>query len=100
MRTPPPDVAIHFPTPNYVDPELRSEGLFATLVAMSALSLIAVSARLYARIRVKRWLGLDDAMIVPALVSGPCTRSQYRANYHEDLLSRHVSHHHPWQSPL
>lgn len=59
-----------WPTPNYENPELAGslEGSLATSIILGSIAVAAVSARLWSRFRILRRLGLDDMMIVIALV--------------------------------
>lgn len=61
---------LDWPSPNYVDPPKNPatvavyvfNGFFLTLAT------IAVAARLYTRIIIRRWFGLDDLFIILAFV--------------------------------
>lgn len=59
-----------WPTPNYENPELAGslEGSLATSIILGSIAVAAVCARLWSRFRILRRLGLDDMMIVVALV--------------------------------
>jgi hypothetical protein len=65
---PPLSVIIGWPTPNYVDPEKRSSGEFAIGAIFFALATVVVFLRLYARLFIRRWFGLDDFFICFAWV--------------------------------
>lgn len=71
MQLPPLDVIIHWPTPNYENPETRGNALLALLIIFSLLVLLAVSGRFYSRFMIKNWFGWDDGMISLALVRAP-----------------------------
>jgi len=57
-----------WPKPNYKNPITRSKQTLGVGGAFLGLSTLAVIARLYARIVIRRWFGLDDACIVVAYV--------------------------------
>jgi Na+/phosphate symporter len=65
---PPLSVILSWPTPNYVDPVTRGWGDVILCVVLYALALFTVVARLWARLIIKHNAGLDDVMIVIAMV--------------------------------
>jgi hypothetical protein len=69
MRIPPLEVLLSWPTPNYDNPPTRGRASLIFNIIFITLVLIAVILRLYCRIRVRQWFGMDDVMIAPALVS-------------------------------
>lgn len=81
MRIPPPDVVSSWPAPNYTDPETRGNALLICNVIFQTLATIAVAGRLYSRF-VKKWFGIDDAMIILAYVSS--TQNQQRLEIFAD----------------
>jgi hypothetical protein len=68
MQLPPVDVLLSWPTPNYVDPETRGPALLIVNSILIALTILTVVARLYTRIVIKRWFGIDDIFILFALL--------------------------------
>jgi hypothetical protein len=67
---PPGDGALHtWPAPNYVDPETRGWGAPAGIIAMCIVTTAVVAARLWARFRIKHTSGVDDWLIIAAMVS-------------------------------
>jgi hypothetical protein len=68
MQLPPVDVLLSWPTPNYVDPETRGPALLIVNSILIALTILTVAARLYTRIVIKRWFGIDDIFILFALL--------------------------------
>jgi uncharacterized membrane protein len=68
MQLPPVDVLLSWPTPNYVDPETRGPALLIVNSILIALTILTVIARLYTRIVIKRWFGIDDIFILFALL--------------------------------
>lgn len=57
-----------WPTPNYVDPPTRGDALLIVNSILIALVVIVVGLRMYTRLIIKRWFGLDDIFILVALV--------------------------------
>jgi hypothetical protein len=68
MRLPPVDVLLSWPTPNYVNPKTRGPALAIVNYTLAAVTIITVALRLYTRVFIKRWFGLDDVFIILALV--------------------------------
>jgi hypothetical protein len=70
MLSIPLEVMLHWPVPNWQNPETRSnlQLYFASSIFL-ALSIGCVLVRLYSRIFVRRYFGLDDVFIVLAFVS-------------------------------
>lgn len=64
------DIA-NFPVPNYENPELAGSlaGSLATSIVLGSFTVVAVFIRLWSRLRIVHRLGLDDMMIIVALVS-------------------------------
>lgn len=63
-----PEEIARWPKPNYHNPMRRGWGLVALCIALFVLALGIVIARLYARIRIQRNYGLDDTLIIAAIV--------------------------------
>jgi hypothetical protein len=61
-------VIASWPTPNYTNPHTYGPALLIFNTILIALSSIAVSLRLYVRLTITKWFGLDDALIVLAQV--------------------------------
>lgn len=57
-----------WPTPNYVNPPTRGDALLIVNTVFIALVVIVVGLRMYTRLVIKRWFGLDDIFILIALV--------------------------------
>lgn len=67
---PPADNGTHtWPAPNYINPEQRGWGAPAGIIAMCIVTYAVVGARLWARFWVKRRGGVDDWLIICAMVS-------------------------------
>ncbi|KAH5690820.1 hypothetical protein HBI23_013520 [Parastagonospora nodorum] len=68
MRLPPVDVLLSWPTPNYENPKTRGPALAIVNYTLAAVTIITVALRLYTRVFIKRWFGLDDVFIILALI--------------------------------
>jgi hypothetical protein len=68
MRLPPADVLLAWPPANYDNPVTRGSALVVVNSAFIAITTITVILRLYTRLVVKRWFGIDDVFILVALV--------------------------------
>lgn len=64
-------VILSWPKPNYTHPETRGDALLVVNSVLIALVVIIVGLRMYTRLVIKRWFGLDDIFILTALV-GNC----------------------------
>lgn len=67
---PPIDVIRSWPEPNYVNPETHGPGLMVVACMLPAIAIGVVGTRLYARFKITRAPGIDDALVVCALVFG------------------------------
>jgi hypothetical protein len=65
---PPLSVILSWPQPNYTNPVTRGPAVYVFSSIFLALATIVVLLRLYARVIIRRWFGLDDALIVVAWV--------------------------------
>jgi len=68
MQLPPADVLLSWPTPNYDNPVTRGPALVIVNSIFISLAVITVVARIYTRIVIKRWFGIDDVFILLALL--------------------------------
>ena len=66
----PPEVIASWPKPNTVNPETHGPGLMIVSSVLSAVAIAVVATRLYARFVITRAPGIDDALIVLAVVFG------------------------------
>jgi hypothetical protein len=64
----PQEVYDAWPKPNYVNPETRGHAFYFVSSISLAAAAISVCLRLWTRIYVRRYFGLDDLLIVLALV--------------------------------
>ena len=69
MRTIPLEVIASWPPGNYTNPETRGNGLIIVNAVLMSLVTFVVFLRLYVRIYLLRWFGIDDLFIIIALVS-------------------------------
>jgi hypothetical protein len=61
-------VAVHWPTPNYTHPHTRGPELYIINSIFLFIATFCVATRLYTRISIRNWFGLDDVFISIALV--------------------------------
>jgi hypothetical protein len=66
MRIPPVTVLLTWPTSDSTNPITHGQALLITNVVAITLVCIAVTGRLYSRIVIKQWFGVDDTMCVLA----------------------------------
>ena len=57
-----------WPPPNYENPETRGPELIIVNSVFLAFATVFIGMRLYTRIFVKKWFGLDDVFIILAYV--------------------------------
>jgi hypothetical protein len=69
MRFEHPEVVATWPAPNYVNPKTYGPAPYIINSIVFSLAVIAVATRLYIRLFRRKWLGLDDGLILLALVS-------------------------------
>ncbi|KAF1933936.1 uncharacterized protein M421DRAFT_414984 [Didymella exigua CBS 183.55] len=68
MQLPPIDVILSWPKPNYANPHTRGDALLIINSILIALAVIVVGLRMYTRLIIKRWFGLDDVFTLLALM--------------------------------
>jgi hypothetical protein len=68
MRLPPPEVLATWPTPDYVDPHTRGNGALIVNIVCLSFGFVITLLRLYTRLKITYSPGLDDVLIVIALV--------------------------------
>ncbi|KAK5111136.1 hypothetical protein LTR62_005335 [Meristemomyces frigidus] len=68
MRIPPVAVLLTWPAPNYVDPVTHGPALLIVNAIFITLVCVAVTGRLYSRLVIKPWFGIDDTLILFAWV--------------------------------
>ena len=64
-----PAVIASWPTPNYVDPITRGALLPASVIVLQIMVALAVAARLYARFFMLKSPGIDDFLVIFAMVA-------------------------------
>lgn len=72
---PPPEVIASWPAANHVDPIRRDWTLAILTIILFFLTLALVSARLWARFILQHNAGIDDAIIIIAMVPTACPSS-------------------------
>jgi hypothetical protein len=68
MQLPPATVVASWPLPNYVDPVTRGNSLTVLNTVFIGIALVIVALRIYTRVFVVRFFGIDDAFIIIAVV--------------------------------
>lgn len=68
MRTIPEEVIASWPEPNYIDPVTRGPALIIVECIGLAIALVCLILRLYVRAFLMRNIGLDDWIMVAAMV--------------------------------
>lgn len=71
MRNPPPEVVASWPPPNYVNPVHRGPTLLIVEVTIMSVAILTLMARLYVRIFKVNKHGLDDWLMLAAMVNIP-----------------------------
>ncbi|KAF2101379.1 hypothetical protein NA57DRAFT_35108, partial [Rhizodiscina lignyota] len=92
---PPLAVIESWPTPNYVDPHTRGWSLVILMCVLYAIALLAVVARLWARLGILHNAGADDAIIVAAMVPATAMTITIGLASRKYGFDRHV-----WDVPL
>lgn len=59
---------LSWPKPNYANPHTRGDALLIVNSILIALVVIVVGLRMYTRVVIKRWFGIDDVFTLLALV--------------------------------
>ena len=65
---PPPQIIRSWPAPNHTNPETHSPAILILCCILGPLTFLVVGARLWARFRIQRNAGLDDWLMLAALV--------------------------------
>lgn len=76
MRNPPPEVVASWPPPNYVNPVHRGPTLLIVEVTIMSVAILTLMARLYVRIFKVNKHGLDDWLMLAAMVNIPPNPTQ------------------------
>lgn len=91
MQLPPLSVLTAFPKSNYVDPVVRGPALIIITTIMFPITLFMVILRVYTRIRVTRSFGLDDTLLVLAILPTVCSTSVFRTRNLRSYLMAIIS---------
>ncbi|KAF1811365.1 hypothetical protein P152DRAFT_459764 [Eremomyces bilateralis CBS 781.70] len=95
MILPPTEILLKWPPPDYETPETRGSSLLVASSIFTAFAAVAVALRLYARIFITRWFGIDDVLICFALLFTIGT------NVTVDLgISKYGWNRHTWDVPI
>ena len=95
MIIPPVEVMLRWPTPNYENPEIRGLAIIVVNSVFLALSIIVVLLRLYTRIFITRWFGLDDVLILVTILFTIALNGTFYAGALHYGWNRHI-----WDIPL
>ena len=68
MWTIPARIMLAWPVPNYVNPQKKGPEIWIVSSIFVAFATFCVGMRLYTRVFIRRWFGLDDALILLAYV--------------------------------
>jgi hypothetical protein len=68
MKLPPANVLATWPTPNYTDPVTRGNSVLVVTIVLLSLAFAVTCLRLYTRFKITCSPGIDDLLIVIALV--------------------------------
>ncbi|KAI9646525.1 hypothetical protein NHQ30_004518 [Ciborinia camelliae] len=68
MQLPPPEIIATWPAPNYENPITRGEGVLVVNSILFPVVLLIILIRLYARLRISKSFGLDDWLIIAAML--------------------------------
>ncbi|PQE16809.1 integral membrane protein [Rutstroemia sp. NJR-2017a BBW] len=90
MRLPPPEVIASWPAPNYINPERHGNAVIIVDAVFFPLALLILLIRIYTRLRISKSFGLDDWLIVAAML--PSTGFAVAALLAETVLQwdRHI----------
>jgi hypothetical protein len=69
MQLPPPEVISQWPAPNYVDPIVRGSALLVVALVLSPLAMLIVGFRIFTRLTITRFYGIDDTLVISGAVS-------------------------------
>jgi hypothetical protein len=64
MRFAHPEELANWPPTNFVDPELRGPEIYIILSIFCLMATAVIALRLYVRIFERKWVGIDDYMLV------------------------------------
>lgn len=90
----PPAVIASFPKPNYVNPQTHGPALIVLAILLSTIGILVVGTRLYARFYITKAPGVDDLLIVGALISGIASSVLVIIGN-----TKYYSGHHVWDIP-
>lgn len=65
---PPPEVILAWPLPNYTNPQTRGRAVLFTAWVLGSIMICTVAARIWARAVIQRNAGIDDWLILAAMV--------------------------------
>jgi hypothetical protein len=86
MRLPPADVVASWPPPDYENPDTQGPRLLTIQMILMPLALVALIARLYARVCLMKKAWIDDWLMLAAMVCIPHPLSDAMANIGQTLV--------------
>ncbi|TID13469.1 hypothetical protein E6O75_ATG11385 [Venturia nashicola] len=90
MRFNHPELLATWPKPNFVDPVTRGPILYVINGIFFALATLTIAIRLYTRVFVRKWVGLDDYLIVFAWLCSAGDMATVFWGYHRLHWDRHI----------
>ncbi|KAF7864530.1 hypothetical protein EAF04_006662 [Stromatinia cepivora] len=95
MQLPSPEILASWPAPNYVDPKTRGKAVLVVNAVLFPVVLFIILIRLYTRLQISKSFGLDDWLIIAAML--PSTTFAVLAVLAEEVFqfNRHV-----WDLPF
>ncbi|KAJ8068770.1 hypothetical protein OCU04_002466 [Sclerotinia nivalis] len=95
MQLPSPEILASWPTPNYVDPVTRGNAVLVVNAVLFPVVLFIILIRLYTRLQISKSFGLDDWLIIAAML--PSTTFAVLAVLAEEVFkfNRHI-----WDLPF
>jgi hypothetical protein len=70
MKLPPPSVLKSWPEPDYTDPVTRGPAVLIVNIVMVCIAFVVTCMRLYTRLKITFSPGIDDILIIIAMVGG------------------------------
>jgi hypothetical protein len=67
----PVDVIMSWPRPNYKNPETRGNSFIVINTIVLSVAAFFVAVRIYSRVIIRPWFGLDDIFVLLAFVRHP-----------------------------
>jgi hypothetical protein len=85
LRTPPLEVWLNWPRPNYIDPITKPKYVLVLSCILGPISIVMLLARLWVRLRIQRSAGWDDWLMLAAWVRTPFLNADLTDDTDEDV---------------